>query len=67
MRFIVGFFIGMMIGAGVVLLTTPRSGRDLQQSTRSLFDDVLAEGRKAAEERRAELEIRLADLKAGRA
>ena len=67
MRFLLGFIIGMMIGAVVVLLTTPRSGQDLQQGTRNLFDDVLAEGRRAAGERRAELESRLADLKAGNA
>lgn len=63
MRFIVGFLIGMVIGAAVILLTTPQSGKDLQQQARSRFDNVVSDGRKAAAQRRAELETRLADLK----
>lgn len=66
MRFLMGFLIGLVIGAVVVILTTPQSGKDLQQQARSRFDDIVAEGRRAAAERRAELENRLADLKSGR-
>ncbi|MCG3210315.1 MAG: hypothetical protein FOGNACKC_03946 [Anaerolineae bacterium] len=66
MRFLMGFLIGLVIGAVVVILTTPQSGKDLQQQARSRFDDIMAEGRRAAAERRAELENRLADLKSGR-
>ena len=65
MRFLAGFMIGMLIGVVAVLLTTPQSGSDLQQGVRSRFEDILAEGRKAAELRRAELEARLAELKIG--
>jgi gas vesicle protein len=64
-RFLTGFWIGALIGAVAVILTTPQSGSDLQESVRHRIDDVLAEGRKAAEWRRAELEARLADLRAG--
>lgn len=63
MRFIMGFLIGMVIGAAVVLLTTPQSGDDLHKVARTRFDELLAEGRKAAALRRAELEARLAELK----
>ena len=63
MRFLAGFVIGMLIGVVAVLLTTPQSGSDLQQGVRSRFENILAEGRKAAEPRRAELEARLAELK----
>ena len=66
MRFLMGFLIGMVLGAVAVLLTTPQSGKDLQQQTRSRIDSIIAEGRKAAEIRRAELENRLADLKSGK-
>lgn len=65
MRFLAGFVIGMVIGVVAVLLTTPQSGSDLQDGIRSRFEDILAEGRKAAELRRAELEARLAELKMG--
>ena len=67
MRFLAGFLIGMLIGAVAVLLTTPQSGSDLQEGVRSRIEDVLAEGRQAAAMRRAELENRLAELRAGKA
>ena len=66
MRFLIGFIIGLILGAVAVLLTTPQSGKDLQQQVKGRVDRVLAEGRQAAEARRVELENRLADLKAGR-
>ncbi|MCB0171791.1 MAG: YtxH domain-containing protein [Anaerolineae bacterium] len=65
MRFVAGFLIGLVLGAAVVLLTTPRSGADMQSQAKSWVDDILNEGRKAAELRRAELEARVADLQAG--
>lgn len=65
MNFVAGFLGGAVIGAAVVLLTTPQSGGDLQNDVRSRVDDILAEGRKAAAARRAELEARLANLRAG--
>lgn len=63
MRFLVGFLIGMTIGVVVVLLTTPQSGSDLQKGARARFDNILAEGRRAREMRRAELEARIAELR----
>ena len=65
MRFLAGFLIGLILGALAVLLTTPLSGRDLQQGARSRFDGLMEEGRKAAAARREELEARLADLQSG--
>jgi gas vesicle protein len=64
MRFITGFLIGLVIGLVTVMLITPQSGRDFQQGIRARFDEILAEGRKAATTRRAELEGRLTDLRA---
>ncbi len=66
MRFLAGFLIGMVLGAVAVLLTTPQSGSDLQQNFRARIDEIMSEGRLAAANRRAELEARLADLKAGK-
>ncbi|MCB9076705.1 MAG: YtxH domain-containing protein [Anaerolineaceae bacterium] len=65
MRFVAGFLIGLVLGAVAVLLTTPRSGADLQSQAKVWVDDILNEGRKAAVQRRAELEARVADLQAG--
>lgn len=65
MNFIAGFLGGVVLGAILVLLTTPQSGSELQSEVRARFDRVLEEGRKAAAARRAELEERLTNLKAG--
>lgn len=64
MSFIAGFLGGVVIGTVVVLLLTPQSGTELQAEVRSRFDGILSEGRKAAAARRAELEARLASLRA---
>jgi gas vesicle protein len=56
MRFLVGFFIGLIIGAGIVLLTTPQSGSDLQRRVRSRYEETLEEFRRARAERLAELQ-----------
>jgi gas vesicle protein len=61
-NFVLGFFGGLIIGAGAVLLTTPQSGTDLQAGIRSRIDGLMNEGREAANARRAELEARLASL-----
>ncbi len=65
MNFIAGFLGGLVLGAAIVLLTTPQSGGDLQAGVRARFDDMLSEGRRAAAARRAELEARFASLKGG--
>ncbi len=62
-NFLLGFFIGTVVGVTVVLLTTPQSGEDLQNNVRSWYAGIVDEGRRAAAARRAELEARLATLK----
>jgi gas vesicle protein len=64
MSFVAGFLGGVVIGTVIVLLLTPQSGTELQAEVRSRFDGILSEGRKAAAARRAELEARLASLRA---
>jgi gas vesicle protein len=45
------------------LLLAPLSGVELRQNVRARVDELVAEGRRAAEERRTELEAQLAALK----
>jgi gas vesicle protein len=67
MRKLVGFVAGAMcgaiVGAVAALLLAPSSGIELQQNVRGKVDDVLAEGRRAAADRRVELEAQFAALK----
>jgi gas vesicle protein len=63
LRFLSGFAIGAVMGAIAVLLTTPQSGEDLQKQLRQRADHVMDEGRRAAAERRAELEAQFAQSK----
>jgi gas vesicle protein len=65
LNFVAGFLLGVAMAMIAVLLTTPQSGNDLQVKLRVRFDEILAEGRRAAAVRRAELEERLASLKSG--
>ena len=64
-NFVAGFLVGAAMAVIFVLLTTPQSGSNLQAELRARFEGILAEGRKAAAARRAELEETLASLKAG--
>jgi gas vesicle protein len=66
LRFVAGFITGLVLGAAAVMLTTPRSGSDLQSGARSWVEGILNEGRRAAEQRRIELEARVADFTLGR-
>lgn len=65
MNFIAGFLGGVVIGAAIVLLTTPQSGSDIQLTVRARFDEMLDEARRVKAERQAELKAQLASLKAG--
>jgi gas vesicle protein len=61
--FIAGAMCGAIVGAVAALLLAPASGVELRQSARARFQEMLTEGRKAAADRRAELETQLAALK----
>ena len=58
-----GLLVGAAVGAGLVLLFTPRSGAELQEEIQERVQDVVAEGQQAAEMRRLELTERLESLK----
>jgi len=62
MAFAAGAVCGAVVGAVVALLLTPMSGAELQEQARARFEEIAEEGRKAAEQRRAELERQLRQL-----
>jgi len=62
MRFLMGFVIGLILGAGAVLLTTPQSGGELQRRFRARYEEIIEEGRRARVERLAELQAEYTNL-----
>ena len=53
--FLAGLMCGAIVGAVAALLLTPESGSQLRSAAQQRFDELRAEGRKAAEQRRSEL------------
>jgi gas vesicle protein len=64
--FLIGIFIGALIGSTVTLLLAPDTGEKLRTQLRARGEDFLAEIREAAEKRRVELTDRLDTLRAPR-
>lgn len=65
--FVIGIFIGALVGSTVALLLAPESGNELRGRLRTRGEGLLAEVREAAEIRRAELTDRLQTLRTPRA
>jgi gas vesicle protein len=61
--FIGGFVLGALVGGTVAMMLAPRSGAETQAALRARVDEVVEEGRRAAAERRAELEAQFAEAK----
>jgi gas vesicle protein len=61
--FMMGFFLGAVVGAATSMIFAPQSGRALQDNLRQRANEIMAEGRRAAVERRAELEAQFAQSK----
>lgn len=53
--FLAGVMCGAIVGAVAALLLTPESGSQLRSDAQKRFDELMAEGRKAAAQRRSEL------------
>ena len=53
--FLAGAMCGAIVGAVAVLLLTPESGGQLREQAKQRYNEMLAEGRKAAEQRRQEI------------
>lgn len=61
--FLAGALCGAVVGATAALLLAPASGEELRGQARERFDALVDEARRAAMEKRAELEARLQALK----
>jgi gas vesicle protein len=64
--FLIGTVIGGIIGAGITLLLTPMSGRDLRYQISDRAQGVAASIRSAANTKRIELQERLETLRTPR-
>ncbi len=64
--FIMGVFVGSLVGSTITLLLTPESGEQLRSELRARGENFFVEIRSAADMRRAELERQLEDLRAPR-
>lgn len=67
MRKVVAFLSGMLngaiVGAVTALMLTPQSGKELREQARQRYNDMLDEGRKAADARRAEVLAEFEEMK----
>lgn len=66
LSFIVGVMFGGMIGAVAGLVLAPYAGEETRERIRSNVEEIINEGRSAAEARRHELESQLETMRSGR-
>ncbi|PWH12521.1 MAG: hypothetical protein DDG60_12710 [Anaerolineae bacterium] len=64
--FLIGLFVGWLVGSTLALLFAPASGEKLRNDLRTRSNNFLNEIKSAAEARRQELEKQLAELRAPR-
>ncbi len=64
-RFILGIMFGGMIGAVAGLVLAPYAGEETRERIRANVEEIINEGRLAAESRRSELESQLEQLRGG--
>jgi gas vesicle protein len=58
-----GLMLGALFGVGLVLLFAPQGGAETRQAIQDRVQEILDEGRQAADARRLELTARLEELK----
>ena len=63
LRFFAGVVVGAAVAAAVVVLLTPQSGEDLRDGIKARIDNIVQEGRQAAEDKRLELTAQLEQAK----
>ena len=64
--FLIGVFVGWLVGATIALLLAPESGEKMRGQIRSRSANFLGEIQSAADSRRSDLEKQLAALRAPR-
>lgn len=64
--FLIGLFVGWLVGSTLALLFAPESGEKLRGELRVRTNSLVGEIKSAAETRRHELEKQLAELRAPR-
>jgi len=64
--FVIGVFVGSLVGSTIALLLAPESGDDLRSQLRERGQNFMGEIRHAADTRRIELKDRLDTLRAPR-
>lgn len=64
--FMIGTFVGALVGSTIALLLAPESGDELRSQIRLRSDDFVNQVRRAADSRRIELRGRLEALRAPR-
>lgn len=62
--FLIGVFVGGLVGSTIALLLTPESGDELRSELRERGQNFLGEIRQAADTRRIELKDRLDHMRA---
>ena len=65
--FLIGVFVGALVGSTIALLLAPESGEELRARLRERGQSFMGEIRHAADTRRIELKDRLESLRAPRA
>jgi gas vesicle protein len=64
--FLIGVFVGWLVGGTIALLLAPESGAEMRGQIRSRSANFLGEIKSAADSRRADLEKQLTELRAPR-
>ena len=64
--FLIGVFVGSLVGATLALLLAPESGENLRGELRSRSTNFMSEVKSAADARRTQLEDQLAVMRAPR-
>jgi gas vesicle protein len=65
-NFIIGALLGGLVGGGFGLLFAPASGEKLRKNIQDYFVNLKEEINRAADEKRAELEAQLFELRSGK-
>ena len=64
--FLIGVFVGWLVGSTIALLLAPESGEKLRGELRARSTGFMGEGKSAADARRKQLEDQLATMRATR-